>query len=208
MTWPLLRPALADAFLLGFVESLADFGNPIVLAGNFEVLSTKIFFAIAGAQYDPGRAAVLASRAARAHAGRVLPAAALARTRFVRHRQRQGRRRHRRRRCRAACGSPATGSRRPGSCSRSSATRSSLTGGFVKDIGRGDMTLSLAHFRIGLQRRMGQVRMFVERLGVGQPVHDDRGRRRSRRRSPRWSACCPRTSSRAIASPDARRSSS
>ena len=61
MTWPLLRPALANAFLLGFVESLADFGNPIVLAGNFEVLSTKIFFAIAGAQHDPGRAAVLAS---------------------------------------------------------------------------------------------------------------------------------------------------
>ena len=60
ITWPLLRPALAAAFLLGFVESLADFGNPIVLAGNFEVLSIKIFFAIAGAQFDPGRAAVLA----------------------------------------------------------------------------------------------------------------------------------------------------
>jgi iron(III) transport system permease protein len=60
VTWPLLRPALANAFLLGFVESLADFANPIVLAGNFEVLSTKIFFAIAGAQHDPGRAASLA----------------------------------------------------------------------------------------------------------------------------------------------------
>ena len=54
VTWPLLRPALANAFLLGFVESLADFANPIVLAGNFEVLSTKIFFAVAGAQHDPG----------------------------------------------------------------------------------------------------------------------------------------------------------
>jgi iron(III) transport system permease protein len=61
VTWPLLRPALANAFLLGFVESLADFANPIVLAGNYEVLSTKIFFAIAGAQHDPGRAAVLSS---------------------------------------------------------------------------------------------------------------------------------------------------
>ncbi|HEY3563557.1 MAG TPA: iron ABC transporter permease, partial [Casimicrobiaceae bacterium] len=60
VTWPLLRPALANAFLLAAVESLADFGNPIVLAGNFEVLSTKIFFAVAGAQYDAGRAAVLA----------------------------------------------------------------------------------------------------------------------------------------------------
>jgi len=61
VTLPLLRPGLAAAFLLCFVESLADFGNPIVLAGNFEVLSTKIFFAIAGAQYDAGRAAVLAT---------------------------------------------------------------------------------------------------------------------------------------------------
>lgn len=60
VTLPLLKPALANAFLLGFVESLADFGNPIVLAGNYEVLSTKIFFAIAGAQHDPGRAAALA----------------------------------------------------------------------------------------------------------------------------------------------------
>ena len=61
VTWPLLRPALANAFLLGFVESLADFANPIVLAGNYEVLSTKIFFAVAGAQHDPGRAAALAA---------------------------------------------------------------------------------------------------------------------------------------------------
>jgi len=61
VTWPLLRPALANAFLLGFVESLADFGNPIVLAGNFDVLSTKIFFAVTGAQHDPGRAAALAA---------------------------------------------------------------------------------------------------------------------------------------------------
>jgi iron(III) transport system permease protein len=60
VTLPLLRPALANAFLLGFVESLADFANPVVLAGNFEVLSIKIFFAIAGAQHDPGRAAILA----------------------------------------------------------------------------------------------------------------------------------------------------
>ena len=60
VTWPLLRPALANAFLLGFVESLADFANPLVLSGNFDVLSTKIFFAIAGAQHDPGRAAILA----------------------------------------------------------------------------------------------------------------------------------------------------
>jgi iron(III) transport system permease protein len=61
VTWPLLRPALANSFLLAFVESLADFGNPVVLAGNYEVLSTKIFFAVAGAQHEPGRAAALAT---------------------------------------------------------------------------------------------------------------------------------------------------
>jgi iron(III) transport system permease protein len=57
---PLMRPGLANAFLLGFIESLADFGNPMVLGGNFDVLSIEIFFAIVGAQHDQGRAAVLA----------------------------------------------------------------------------------------------------------------------------------------------------
>jgi iron(III) transport system permease protein len=57
---PLMRPGLANAFLLGFIESMADFGNPLILGGNFDVLSTEIFFAIVGAQYDQGRAAVLA----------------------------------------------------------------------------------------------------------------------------------------------------
>ncbi|MCP5153178.1 MAG: iron ABC transporter permease [Ectothiorhodospiraceae bacterium] len=57
---PLMRPGIANAFLLGFVESLADFGNPLVLGGEFDVLSTAVFFAIVGAQHDQGRAAVLA----------------------------------------------------------------------------------------------------------------------------------------------------
>ena len=57
---PLMRPGLANAFLLGFIESLADFGNPMVLGGDYDVLSIGIFFAIVGAQNDQGRAAVLA----------------------------------------------------------------------------------------------------------------------------------------------------
>ena len=76
---PLMRPGLANAFLLGFIESLADFGNPLVLGGNFDVLSTEIFFAVVGAQHDQGRAAMLAIDPARLHAGRLLGAAALAR---------------------------------------------------------------------------------------------------------------------------------
>ena len=59
VTLPLMRPGLANAFLLGFVESMADFGNPLVLGGNFEVLSTKIFFAVVGSARDEIRAAIL-----------------------------------------------------------------------------------------------------------------------------------------------------
>jgi len=60
ITLPLLKPGLANAFLVGFIESMADFGNPVVVGGQFSVLSTDIFFAIVGAQYDQGRAASLA----------------------------------------------------------------------------------------------------------------------------------------------------
>ncbi|MFT5705937.1 MAG: iron(III) transport system permease protein [Oceanospirillaceae bacterium] len=60
ITLPLMRPGLAAAFLLAFIESMADFGNPLVLGGNFEVISTKIFFAIVGAQSDQSAAAILA----------------------------------------------------------------------------------------------------------------------------------------------------
>ena len=56
---PLMRPGLANAFLLGFIESLADFGNPLVLGGNFSVLSTDIYFAIVGTVADPAKAAIL-----------------------------------------------------------------------------------------------------------------------------------------------------
>lgn len=56
---PLMRPGLANAALVGFIESIADFGNPIVLGGDYGVLSTEIYFAVVGAQLDYGRAAAL-----------------------------------------------------------------------------------------------------------------------------------------------------
>ena len=59
VTLPLLKPGIANAFLVGFIESITDFGNPIVLGGQYSVLATDIFFAIVGAQLDPGRAASL-----------------------------------------------------------------------------------------------------------------------------------------------------
>ncbi len=60
ITLPLMAPGLVNAFLIVFIESLADFGNPLLLGGNLEVLSVAIYFAIVGVQQDPGRAAVLA----------------------------------------------------------------------------------------------------------------------------------------------------
>ena len=60
ITWPLIRPGVANAFLIGVIESMADFGNPLMLGGSFNVLSTEIFFAVVGAAHDQGRAAVLA----------------------------------------------------------------------------------------------------------------------------------------------------
>jgi iron(III) transport system permease protein len=57
---PLMAPGLANAFLVGFVESIADFGNALVLGGSYGVLATEVYFALVGAQFDQGQAAALA----------------------------------------------------------------------------------------------------------------------------------------------------
>lgn len=56
---PLLRPALANAFLVVTVQSLADFGTPLVLGGNFDVLASQIYFYIVGTQVDYPAASTL-----------------------------------------------------------------------------------------------------------------------------------------------------
>jgi iron(III) transport system permease protein len=56
VTLPLLIPGIAGSFLLLFVESLADLGNPLLLGGNSNVLATEIFLAVNG-QYDQQRGA-------------------------------------------------------------------------------------------------------------------------------------------------------
>jgi iron(III) transport system permease protein len=48
VVWPLARPGVANAFLLVAIESLADFGNPIVVGGGLPYLATEIFFAATG----------------------------------------------------------------------------------------------------------------------------------------------------------------
>jgi len=58
ITLPLLAPGIAASFLLLFVESLADLGNPLLLGGNDPVLSTEIYLAVSG-QFDQQKAAAL-----------------------------------------------------------------------------------------------------------------------------------------------------
>ncbi len=58
VTLPLLVPGVAGSFLLLFVESLADLGNPLLLTGTRNVLSTEIFLAVNG-EYNQQKAAAL-----------------------------------------------------------------------------------------------------------------------------------------------------
>lgn len=48
ITLPLMVPGLASGFLLLFVESIADLANPLVLGGDYTVLSTRAYLAITG----------------------------------------------------------------------------------------------------------------------------------------------------------------
>ena len=59
VTLPLLIPGIAGSFLLLFVESLADLGNPLFIAGNVTVLSAQIYLAVVG-EYDYQKASALA----------------------------------------------------------------------------------------------------------------------------------------------------
>ena len=90
---PLMRPGLANAFLLGFIESIADFGNPLVLGGNFSVLSTDIYFAIVGAVANPAKAATLAIALAGSHAWCLSGPTPVGWQKILRHRDRQSRQR-------------------------------------------------------------------------------------------------------------------
>lgn len=48
VTLPLATPGLAAAFLLLFIRSLEDFGNPVVLQGRYPVLTVQAYLAITG----------------------------------------------------------------------------------------------------------------------------------------------------------------
>lgn len=59
ITLPLATPGIASAILLVFSQSLADFGNPMILAGNYTILATQAYLTIVG-MYDMRSGAGLA----------------------------------------------------------------------------------------------------------------------------------------------------
>jgi iron(III) transport system permease protein len=59
VVWPLARPGVAGAALLVAISALADFGNPIIIAGNFSLLPSEAYMQIVG-WYSLPAAAVLA----------------------------------------------------------------------------------------------------------------------------------------------------
>jgi iron(III) transport system permease protein len=59
ITLPLSTPGIASAWLLVFIQSMADFGNPMVISGDFRVLSVQAFLQITG-MYDLSRGSTLA----------------------------------------------------------------------------------------------------------------------------------------------------
>ena len=48
---PLVRPGIANAFLLVFIQSVADFGNAMVIGGNYNTLAAQIYMQAMG-NYD------------------------------------------------------------------------------------------------------------------------------------------------------------
>ncbi|AWK53087.1 ABC transporter permease [Clostridium beijerinckii] len=59
VTLPLMLPGLANAFLLTFIEVVADFSNPMVIGGNFSTLATKVYMQAIG-NYDMSGGAAIA----------------------------------------------------------------------------------------------------------------------------------------------------
>ena len=59
VTLPLILPGLGNAFLVTFIESIADFANPMIIGGSYDTLAPTIYLQITGA-YDKAGAAAMA----------------------------------------------------------------------------------------------------------------------------------------------------
>ena len=51
-------PGLGNAFLVTFIESIADFANPMIIGGSYDTLATTIYLQITGSYDKPGAAAI------------------------------------------------------------------------------------------------------------------------------------------------------
>ncbi len=60
VTLPLMLPGLGNAFLVTFIESVADFANPMMIGGSYDTLATTIYLRITGGSYDTNGAAAMA----------------------------------------------------------------------------------------------------------------------------------------------------
>jgi len=58
VTLPLLLPGIGNAFLVTFIESVADFANPMMIGGSFDTLATTIYLQVTGAFDKVGAAAM------------------------------------------------------------------------------------------------------------------------------------------------------
>ncbi len=58
VTLPLLLPGLGNAFLVTFIESVADFANPMLIGGDFDTLATTIYLQVTGSYDSTGAAAM------------------------------------------------------------------------------------------------------------------------------------------------------
>ena len=59
VTLPLVLPGIGNAFLVSFIESIADFANPMIIGGSYDTMATTIYLQITGA-YDKEGAAAMA----------------------------------------------------------------------------------------------------------------------------------------------------
>lgn len=59
VTLPLLLPGIGNAFLVSFIESVADFANPMIIGGSYDTLATSIYLQLTGA-YDKSGATAMA----------------------------------------------------------------------------------------------------------------------------------------------------
>ena len=60
VTLPLMLPGIGNAFLVTFIESVADFANPMMIGGSYDTLATTIYLQVTGGTYDKAGASAMA----------------------------------------------------------------------------------------------------------------------------------------------------